>query len=390
MAAVIIAIPVDTRTVNATPSQISGINKDLLAESISPYLQLDQYPESVRLQGTERKYNAELRYTLDDELQNTIFKLFATYHPDYAAFVAIEPDSGKILVMAGFSVEDEGLGNLALLDTYPAASVFKIITASASIDMDKLKPSSVIPFNGKSTTLYKGQVLRHKNNRWTRRPSLTNAFAQSSNPVFARIGIYEVGADNLMVYASRFGFNAPASSNILLPSGRSNFDSNSDWALAEAASGFTRDNTISPLHGALLAATIVNQGKMMEPYVVDAVLDDRGVPLYLHEAAELQQSISSQTAENMRVLMRKTITSGSARKSFKGFFRKHYRDLDVGGKTGTLTGYNPKGKTDWFVGYGDNGKKRVAFAALTVNKKYWTVKSSYVARKFLEEYYREP
>jgi hypothetical protein len=52
------------------------------------------------------------------------------------------------------------------------------------------------------------------------------------------------------------------------------------WTLAEAASGFTRDNTMSPLQGALIAATLVNQGKMVNPYAVESVHLQDGEPIY--------------------------------------------------------------------------------------------------------------
>jgi beta-lactamase class D len=29
--------------------------------------------------------------------------------------------------------------------------------------------------------------------------------------------------------------------------------------------------------------------------------------------------------------------------------------LDIGGKTGSLTGKNPEGKNEWFVGYAEGG-----------------------------------
>ena len=86
--------------------------------------------------------------------------------------------------------------------------------------------------------------------------------------------------------------------------------------------------------------------------------------------------------------MRKTVTHGSARKRFRGFFRGRYADLDVGGKTGSLTGKNPKGRTEWFAGYGDSGTEQIAVAAVVVNKEKWQVKPSTLARKIIEEYFK--
>jgi len=85
--------------------------------------------------------------------------------------------------------------------------------------------------------------------------------------------------------------------------------------------------------------------------------------------------------------MRETVYSGTSRKSFRGLVRSpKYQHLDIGGKTGTLTGQHPKGKCDWFVGYFDSPNESIAIAALTIHKKYWKVKSATLAKKYIELY----
>ncbi|MFN9066259.1 MAG: penicillin-binding transpeptidase domain-containing protein, partial [Bdellovibrionales bacterium] len=91
----------------------------------------------------------------------------------------------------------------------------------------------------------------------------------------------------------------------------------------------------------------------------------------------------------MRTMMEETVLTGTSRKSFRSLVRsKKFREVQMGGKTGHLTGDNPKGRTDWFVGYAFDEDRRLAIAAITVNEKFWTIKSSQVAqmmfRKFFE------
>jgi beta-lactamase class D len=86
--------------------------------------------------------------------------------------------------------------------------------------------------------------------------------------------------------------------------------------------------------------------------------------------------------------MRETVRRGSARKGFRGFFRGEFENVEVGGKTGSLTGTSPKGRNDWFVGYASLDERKIAFASLTVNEERWTVKSAFVARKVIEAYFR--
>lgn len=164
---------------------------------------------------------------------------------------------------------------------------------------------------------------------------------------------------------------------------------NETFALAESGSGFTRDTTMSPLQGALIGAAIANHGNMMEPYIIESVHTTTGNLLYKVQPKLAQKSVSSQTAEEIKVLMRETVTHGTARQSFKRFFRGEHENLDVGGKTGSLTGMDPPGKYDWFVGYASDGKRQLAFASLAIHAKQWRVKSAQLARIAIEAYFRD-
>jgi cell division protein FtsI/penicillin-binding protein 2 len=244
-----------------------------------------------------------------------------------------------------------------------------------------------VAFNGSNHTLYRGNILKHAQNRWTRHVSLRDAFAQSINTVFGRIGAFSVGAEKLRDYAGRFGFNRSIASDLPVQSGRAIISPDADaWSLAETASGFTRETTMSPLQGALIAASIINGGKMMQPYAVESVHLEDGDPVYQAEAGEPATTVPPEVAKELMTLMRQTVVSGTSRRSFRGFSRGPASAVDVGGKTGSLTGYSPQGKYDWFVGFGRLGQKSIALASLTIHKEQWRVKSSYVARRAIERY----
>jgi cell division protein FtsI/penicillin-binding protein 2 len=274
---------------------------------------------------------------------------------------------------------------------YPAASVFKMVTAAAGLDLGKMSPSTVLPFNGKSTTLYKSQVLRHKTNKWTRNPTLKESFAKSINSVFGRIGIYQLGADNLSSYATRFGFGQSMNTDFNLPMSRVGLDLTEQWHIAEAASGYTKDITLSPIHAAQMAAIVANDGHMVTPYMVQSIKDVAGNEIYKAKGVIItEQVISQKAAKALRSLMTETTRIGSARKSFQGLNRyKVYHDMEIGGKTGSLTGYSPKGRHDWFVGYAEKNGRKVAYASLIINKEKWYVRSAYVARQFIYNYFTD-
>ena len=223
------------------------IEKQQVVERVAPLARAGAFPSAIDVELAGVSITAHVNYTLDARLHDGLAAVYQRYHPDFGAFVAMDPDTGAILTLTSFIRGEEQLDNLSVRTAYPAASVFKLITATAAIDSGKATPETVLPYNGKSTSLYKSQVLRHKDNKWTRYPHLTEAFAKSINPVFARLGIYQVGAQGLRDYASRFGFDRALSSDFgLLPS-HLGLALDDEWQLAEAASGYTKDILISPV-----------------------------------------------------------------------------------------------------------------------------------------------
>jgi len=123
---------------------------------------------------------------------------------------------------------------------------------------------------------------------------------------------------------------------------------------------------------------------MMQPYFMNAAYLKSGKTLYRAEPAIQSRVMSAETAGELKTLMRETVVSGTSRKAFHGFFRGKFRELEVGGKTGHLTDRNHRGRIDWFVGFAQAHGRKIAVSVLTMHKKYWTVKSSYLARRTFE------
>ena len=375
---------------SAAPAALTKLS---VAKTITEHARKSRFPTKLQFEDVNGEtQTGYVKYTFDESVHAEMADVYLRYQPDYACFVAIDVETGAILNLTSFIKSDEKWDNLVMRADYPAASVFKMVTAAAGIDLGKVSPESVIPFNGKSTTLYKSQVLRHKTTKWTRTPTFKESFAKSVNPVFARVGIDQIGADNLRSYAERFGFGAPLNSDFMLPVSQLGLSLQDKWEIAEAASGFTRDITLSPIHAAQMAATIANNGQRVTPYMVDSVVNAEGIVLYQAEATTepADQVIKPSTAKALRSLMNATTRIGSARKSFQGLNRyKVYHDMQIGGKTGSLTGQSPRGRHDWFVGYAEKDGRQVAYASLIINKEKWYVRSAYVARQFIYHYFTE-
>ena len=361
--------------------------KSEIAAALSGPVRAMQWPQKLELPvlGLPQKLNVQ--YSLNSFSQDFVAKQFQLYKPDYAAFVAMDARTGRVLAMQSYQRE-RGNENLALQSRFPAASIFKIVTATAALDTGKANPDTVIAFNGRNHTLYKRNVNSDQVTRWTRYMTVREAFARSVNVVFGKIGLFMVGPDGLESYARRFLFNQAIPADFPLSRSEMHLQKEDAWNVASAASGFTRDTKMSAAHGALIAAAVANDGVMMEPYVVESLVDANGVPVYKAQPKTASVVLDAQSAEQLRELMQDTVRRGTSRKSFKTTLRKRQIEMvEFGGKTGSLTGGDPYGKCDWFVGYGRFDDMRIAVGVLTVNKDKWRVKSSYLASEYLRNYF---
>jgi cell division protein FtsI/penicillin-binding protein 2 len=301
--------------------------------------------------------------------------------------LALEPATGRILAMISYN-KDTPSDNPCLQNHFPAASIFKIVTAAAAIEKLGYTADSVLTFNGMKHTLYKSQ-LRDRRNKYTNRISLKNAFAQSVNPVFGKIGRLHLGQAALAEFGHAFGFNQPIQFETAVdPSYLDISDKPYHWA--EIASGFNRETLISPLHGALIAATIVNGGTMVEPSLVDQITDRDGHTVYRQQPRHMRQVIKPETARHLRMLMHKTVSAGTSRKAFRGYRRDvTLSKLDLGGKTGSIYNRSHDKRYDWFVGYAaqKKGPAQIAVAVMVAHDKYIGIRASRYARMTFKQYF---
>ena len=324
-------------------------------------------------------------YTIDPLLQEKMTDFFAKYKVPYGAFVAISPKTGKVLAMVEHSEKDKGDQHLALRATYPAASLFKLITAAAAIENGKVEPETVIRFNGGLYTLtprnWVDNPKRDKN-----KITLADAMGKSCNVAFAKVALKWLGAGDLLHYAENFGFNKALDFDLPVQMSQASIENTAE-SIAKTAAGFG-NVTLSPLHGALIASVIGNDGKMIAPRIIEKISLD-GRELYNFKIKELDTCISTETAGKLKYMMTKTIESGTSRHTFytrKG--RAYLKDITIGGKTGTLEGDNPPGDYSWFIGMAPLEDPEIAVAALVINQPAWQIKASVAAREALLTYFK--
>jgi len=305
-----------------------------------------------------------------------------------AAIVVLEPATGRVLVMAG--VRNRRLDpGVALDSSAPAASLFKIITAAAALEEAGLEAESRLGYVGRPHTLYRFQ-LRKKPRYRPRLVTLTKSFASSNNPVFARLGIYQLGSAMLTNYARALGFEKNLPFELPLKPSRLVHPSTS-FAVGEMASGYNRVTSMSPLHAAVMVAAFLNGGRLPQPCILKRVARLDGKVFYQSRPNLGPAVISPETCLQMQRLFEATVEKGTARRAFRRLSRdKVLKYLDLGGKTGTIRGPDRSELFQWFAGYGrDPGTGRtLAVSALVVHGKVRYANPKKLARSMLKEAFR--
>jgi penicillin-binding protein A len=331
--------------------------------------------------GETLTITTSLDLKLQEYLRNVLYHSMAAA----GAAVAINPEDGTVLSLVDFG----GDGDKPLyLSALPAASIFKIITAASALESTELSLLSKIPYNGQKHTLYWSN-LSTRVTRHTNYVTFEKAFAQSINPVFAKIGMYHVGPDKLTALGEKFGFNKPfptdlpvETSQLIVPS--------SSFEVAEMASGYNKVTLISPVHAAWIACVILNRGCSHFMGVVNQVKSDRGDVLYEYKSEKLQSIVSQETSNELQEMMRCTVLEGTARRSFCRWQSKiREGTLDVGGKTGSINNYEDTIRYDWFVGYGKGSseKKSIVIAVVLLHGKRAGIKAHKVAQLLIQQYF---
>lgn len=341
----------------------------------------NSFPSVIKYEEVDYKVD----YTIDWKLQKKLEKLLKRYANDHSAIVIIDNNNGHILAASGIDRKSKEINySLPFTSTHPSASLFKIITTADLLESDKIDPQTKFNYRGRGTTLYKYQ-LKNKISRWTRWISFKKAFAYSNNVIFGKAAIQKSSGYSIFKRAFNFGFNRQIMFDFNLGPSRFSMPE-SQYELAEMASGFNTETMISPVHAALLSSIVASGGHFQTPSIITEIND--GKTSFKYKKIK-EKILDDQTVADLRQMMNFTVSKGTARGISRGRLgRSLLSKYEVGAKTGSITGGVPYGKRDWMSFYAkpkeDNDDLGISVSIMNVNGKRWYYKSSFLAKKVLE------
>ncbi|HEY4243613.1 MAG TPA: penicillin-binding transpeptidase domain-containing protein [Kofleriaceae bacterium] len=313
--------------------------------------------------------------TLDPELQQLAEHLLDESRAPRGAIVAMAPD-GRILALAGRRTEATRGSRTGTFDWHlatdvwaPAASVFKLVTASALVSAG-VDPDDKVCFHGGIRSVTESNLVDGKHD--SRCESLTYGVAHSNNAILGKLAFQKLDPTALAKTAADLALSAA------LPVGGSaghmDLPTTHDLSFAQAAAGFA-GSQLSVVGGALLAATFADDGEQPVPHLV-ASIDGVAQP-----ELPRRRALPVTIARAVGKMMVATCDLGSAASSFG----KH-RDIRVAGKTGTLARSEPFFmEHSWFVGYAPYEKPEIIVSVLLGNPEDWHLHGHQVARRLIDQ-----
>ena len=320
-------------------------------------------------------------YTVDPDLQEFVSKLVNNAQAKHGAVVAMNPRTGAVLAIAGKSAS---IPDIEYHADFPAASLFKVVTAAAAVEQAGIQPDSLIPFRGGTYTLNEWNYLPDpKKDRNVM--SVGEALGRSCNPVFGHLGLRYLNGNILHKYARLFGFNRPLQLEAPLSTSSAEIPKQDLYELSRTSAGFGQVR-ISPIHAAAIMSGVANGGLLPRPYIVQEIVSRDGEILTRTKPDVLNRVVQPSTAASLMEMMRNTTTIGTSRREFMRGSRPTLGNIEVAGKTGTLRGDNPVGLNNWFIGSAPLNNPELALAVITVDAPY-SGKASRLGRKVFEKYF---
>lgn len=310
------------------------------------------------------------------------------------AVVAIEPSTGRILALVSTPSYDPArladLGsargylarlrddpNAPLLDRatqgrYVPGSVFKLVTAVAALGSGAVDADTT--FEGQPRESVSG--LRVDGIRLHDAPrsvqldhplDLDDAMEVSSNVWFAHAAL-EAGPEAMVEAARRLHLDSVFDIGLPMVAGqvnggngaRAGFGSDAELASAGFGQG---EVLVTPLHMALVAAAVANDGVLMAPSLVDRMVDDDGRRVERGPRV-LGRVMTAAVARTITAAMTNAVEGGYAGPYAGG---AKVPGIKTAGKSGTAELAPGEAPHSWFVGFAPARSPRIAIAVVVEN-----------------------
>lgn len=337
--------------------ELSGQRGELLAEKDARGQWLPVGEKTME----RARDGSDLVLTIDRTIQFKAEEMIKKAVEDHGAangtVIVMNPKTGAIIAMANYPDFDPNkyqevenikvFNNAAIFDRYEPGSTFKVLQVAAGIDANKISPETT--YNDSGSLSVGSYTIFNYENRSYGNLTVTQAIEKSDNVVMAQIA-QALGPEVINHYLDQFGLRkltgidtAKETENYIKPQ--------SEWKdIDVATSGFGQGVTVTPIQLVAAVASLANNGKMMQPYIVKEIRRPDGTVDSI-DPKFVQQTVQGKTAAALVSIMRSSVKNGFAKPA-------EVAGYEIAGKTGTAQvaasdrkGYDPAKKIVSFIGF---------------------------------------
>jgi penicillin-binding protein 2B len=268
-------------------------------------------------------------------LEDAMSSVQKEYQPKKMIGIVADPKTGKILGMStrpSFNPNIRDISyyyNDAISYSFEPGSTMKVFSLAAFIEEGVFNPDE--KYQSGSYSIGKERVRDHNKRGWG---SITylEGVQRSSNVAFAKLTNEKLGTDKLLTYLENFDFDKKT--EIDLP-GEVNSRINFQYTFDQLSTSFGQASAITPIQQVKAATAIANEGKMMQPYIIERIVDSNTGDIVLeNEPTAVGEPISSNTAKKTLEILETVVTSSN------GTGEKYkIEGYNIAGKTGTAQIY---------------------------------------------------
>jgi cell division protein FtsI/penicillin-binding protein 2 len=314
--------------------------------------------------------------------------------------IVMNPKTGAVIAMASVPTFDpnryanfgvETYTNQAISGTYEPGSTFKTIAMSAGLDAGAVTPNTT--FTGTASVKVGDREIFNSAKRGYGVETMTQVIQNSDNVgmVFMQ---QRLGAEKLYSYIKSFGFGTPTGVELAAEASPSLTPYDQLYDVNFATMSFGQGISVTPMQLITAVSSFANQGKMMQPHIIDQIQHSDG-KVETVEPKVVNQVVSPQAASQITGMMVRVVEAGAGRPAQVPGYR-------VAGKTGTAQiasasgGYEEGTTIGNFVGFAPVDDPRFVMLVKVDRPKGVTFAEESAAptfgeiAKFLVNYYNVP
>ncbi|HDR5194720.1 TPA: penicillin-binding protein, partial [Bacillus anthracis] len=289
------------------------------------------------------KHGNNVYLTLDKQinsfLEEAMNKAQDHYDPSMLLGIIADPKTGKVLAMSSKPSFNPNKGDIEyflndpIANAYEPGSTMKVFTLAAAINEGVYNGKEY--FQSGKYAVGSSDIKDHNGGFGWGSITFDEGFERSSNVAFSILEDQLLKPNKFKQYMNKFGFNQKT--GIDLP-GESKNTLLLNTQIQQVTTSFGQGSTVTPIQLIQAATAIANDGKMMQPYIVDKVVNPTNKQVIMeNQPKEIGNPIKKETADKVRDLMERVITSS------KGTGTMYKVDgYPIGGKTGTAQIPNPE------------------------------------------------